>query len=88
VGGRDVIISRYLDRYPRQLSGGGASVVACAVALVRDPKVFLLDETAGQPRRKLRNTARRSEAVPAQIQTTTVYVTHDQVERDSAIASW
>src|SRR5438046_9668495 len=74
-------ISRYLDRYPRQLSGGERQRVALCRALVRDPKVFLLDEPLANLDAKLRNTARDElKRFQRQIQRTTVYVTHDQVE--------
>jgi hypothetical protein len=74
-------ITRYLDRYPRQLSGGERQRVALCRALVRDPKVFLLDEPLANLDAKLRNTARDDlKGFQRQIQTTTVYVTHDQVE--------
>src|SRR5438034_2225238 len=74
-------ITRYLDRYPRQLSGGERQRVALCRALVRDPKVFLLDEPLANLDAKLRNTARDElKRFQRRIQTTTVYVTHDQVE--------
>ncbi len=74
-------ITRYLDRYPRQLSGGERQRVALCRALVRDPKVFLLDEPLANLDAKLRNTARDDlKRFQRQIKTTTVYVTHDQVE--------
>src|SRR5467141_2978619 len=74
-------ITRYLDRYPLQLSGGERQRVALCRALVRDPKVFLLDEPLANLDAKLRNTARDDlKRFQRQIQTTTVYVTHDQVE--------
>src|SRR5437588_6325652 len=74
-------ISRYLDRYPRQLSGGERQRVALCRALVRDPKVFLLDEPLANLDAKLRNTARDDlKRFQRRIKTTTVYVTHDQVE--------
>src|SRR5213079_2169579 len=74
-------ITRYLDRYPRQLSGGERQRVALCRALVRDPKVFLLDEPLANLDAKLRNAARDDlKRFQRQIQTTTVYVTHDQVE--------
>src|SRR6266566_1438889 len=72
-------IARYLERYPRQLSGGERQRVALCRALVRDPKVFLLDEPLANLDAKLRNTARDElKRFQRQIQTTTVYVTHDQ----------
>src|SRR3989441_6834834 len=74
-------ISRYLDRSPRQLSGGERQRVALCRALVRDPKVFLLDEALANLDAKLGNTARDDlKRLQRRIQTTTVYVTHDQVE--------
>jgi multiple sugar transport system ATP-binding protein len=74
-------ITRYLERYPRQLSGGERQRVALCRALVRDPKVFLLDEPLANLDAKLRNTARDElKRFQRQIQRTTVYVTHDQVE--------
>src|SRR2546426_2832052 len=74
-------ITRYLDRYPRQLSGGERQRVALCRALVRDPKVFLLDEPLANLDAKLRNTARDDlKRFQRRIQTTTVYVTHDQGE--------
>ncbi|HZE93646.1 MAG TPA: ABC transporter ATP-binding protein, partial [Gemmatimonadales bacterium] len=74
-------IDRYLDRYPRQLSGGERQRVALCRAVVRDPKVFLLDEPLANLDAKLRNTARDElKRFQRRIKTTTVYVTHDQVE--------
>jgi multiple sugar transport system ATP-binding protein len=74
-------ITRYLDRYPRQLSGGERQRVALCRALVRDPKVFLFDEPLANLDAKLRNTARDElKRFQRQIATTSVYVTHDQVE--------
>src|SRR5688572_4228590 len=71
----------YLDRYPRQLSGCQRPRVAMGQAIVRDPKVFLFDEPLSNLDAKLR-VAMRSEikALHQRLKTTTVYVTHDQVE--------
>jgi len=71
----------FLDRYPRELSGGQRQRVAMGRAIVRDPKVFLFDEPLSNLDAKLR-VAMRSEikALHQRLKTTTVYVTHDQVE--------
>ncbi|MFT3820388.1 MAG: sn-glycerol-3-phosphate ABC transporter ATP-binding protein UgpC [Rubrivivax sp.] len=70
-----------LDRYPRELSGGQRQRVAMGRAIVRDPKVFLFDEPLSNLDAKLR-VAMRAEikALHQRLQTTTVYVTHDQIE--------
>src|SRR5438128_1882934 len=70
-----------LHRYPRELSGGQRQRVAMGRAIVRDPKVFLFDEPLSNLDAKLR-VAMRSEikALHQRLKTTTVYVTHDQVE--------
>src|SRR5437762_7194055 len=74
-------IAGYLGRYPRQPSGGERQRVALCRARVRDPQVFLLDEPLANLDAKLRNTARDElKRFQRQIQRTTVYVTHDQVE--------
>jgi multiple sugar transport system ATP-binding protein len=71
----------YLRRYPRELSGGQRQRVAMGRAIVRDPKVFLFDEPLSNLDAKLR-VAMRAEikALHLRLKTTTVYVTHDQVE--------
>jgi multiple sugar transport system ATP-binding protein len=74
-------LSDYLDRYPRQLSGGQRQRVAMGRAIVRDPQVFLFDEPLSNLDAKLR-VQMRSELkdIHARLKTTTIYVTHDQVE--------
>ena len=70
-----------LERYPRQLSGGQRQRVAMGRAIVRDPQVFLFDEPLSNLDAKLR-VAMRTEikALHQRLSTTTVYVTHDQIE--------
>ncbi|WP_417580253.1 ABC transporter ATP-binding protein [Pelagibacterium sp.] len=70
-----------LDRYPRQLSGGQRQRVAMGRAIVRDPQVFLFDEPLSNLDAKLR-VAMRTEikALHQRLGTTTIYVTHDQIE--------
>ncbi|MET3898045.1 multiple sugar transport system ATP-binding protein [Devosia sp. UYZn731] len=70
-----------LDRYPRQLSGGQRQRVAMGRSIVRDPQVFLFDEPLSNLDAKLR-VAMRAEikALHQRLKTTTVYVTHDQIE--------
>ena len=71
----------YLDRYPRQLSGGQRQRVAMGRAIVRDPQVFLFDEPLSNLDAKLRVVMRGEiKALHQKLKTTTVYVTHDQVE--------
>src|SRR6201746_795988 len=70
-----------LDRFPRQLSGGQRQRVAMGRAIVRDPQVFLFDEPLSNLDAKLR-VAMRAEIkeLHQRLKTTTVYVTHDQIE--------
>jgi multiple sugar transport system ATP-binding protein len=74
-------LRRLLDRYPRQLSGGQRQRVAMGRAIVRDPQVFLFDEPLSNLDAKLR-VAMRAEIkeLHQRLKTTTVYVTHDQIE--------
>jgi multiple sugar transport system ATP-binding protein len=74
-------LTQLLERYPRQLSGGQRQRVAMGRAIVRDPQVFLFDEPLSNLDAKLR-VAMRSEIKELQLRlkTTTVYVTHDQIE--------
>jgi multiple sugar transport system ATP-binding protein len=74
-------LTPYLDRYPRQLSGGQRQRVAMGRAIVRDPKVFLFDEPLSNLDAKLRVQMRTEiKALHQRLKTTTVYVTHDQIE--------
>jgi multiple sugar transport system ATP-binding protein len=74
-------IDHLLDRKPRQLSGGERQRVALGRALVREPAVFLLDEPLSNLDAKLRASARDElKRFQQQVGTTTVYVTHDQIE--------
>jgi multiple sugar transport system ATP-binding protein len=74
-------IGRLLDRKPRELSGGERQRVALARAIVREPAVFLLDEPLSNLDAKLRTAAREElEQFQKRVGTTTIYVTHDQVE--------
>jgi multiple sugar transport system ATP-binding protein len=74
-------LEEYLDRRPSQLSGGQRQRVAMGRAIVRQPRVFLMDEPLSNLDAKLR-VATRSEiaALQRRLGVTTVYVTHDQVE--------
>ena len=74
-------LTPYLDRYPRQLSGGQRQRVAMGRAIVRDPQVFLFDEPLSNLDAKLR-VAMRTEIkeLHQRLKTTTIYVTHDQIE--------
>ena len=71
----------YLDRYPRQLSGGQRQRVAMGRAIVRDPQVFLFDEPLSNLDAKLRVQMRAEiKELHQRLRTTTVFVTHDQIE--------
>ncbi|QEE40115.1 MULTISPECIES: sn-glycerol-3-phosphate ABC transporter ATP-binding protein UgpC [unclassified Methylobacterium] len=74
-------LTHLLDRYPRQLSGGQRQRVAMGRAIVRDPQVFLFDEPLSNLDAKLR-VAMRTEIkeLHQRLKTTTIYVTHDQIE--------
>ena len=74
-------ITQYLDRKPKALSGGQRQRVAIGRAIVRDPAVFLMDEPLSNLDAKLRNQM-RAEIIKLRqrINTTFVYVTHDQTE--------
>ena len=74
-------LTEYLDRRPKEMSGGQRQRVALGRALVRDPKVFLLDEPLSNLDAKLR-TQMRAEITKLhkKIKTTFIYVTHDQIE--------
>jgi multiple sugar transport system ATP-binding protein len=70
-----------LDRYPRQLSGGQRQRVAMGRCIVRDPQVFLFDEPLSNLDAKLRVQMRTEiKELHQRLKTTSVYVTHDQIE--------
>ena len=74
-------LTPYLDRYPRQLSGGQRQRVAMGRAIVRDPQVFLFDEPLSNLDAKLRVQMRTEiKELHQRLKTTTIFVTHDQVE--------
>ncbi|PZU20823.1 MAG: sugar ABC transporter ATP-binding protein [Shinella sp.] len=74
-------LTNLLDRYPRQLSGGQRQRVAMGRAIVRDPQVFLFDEPLSNLDAKLRVQMRAEiKELHHRLKTTTIYVTHDQVE--------
>ncbi len=74
-------IQDLLHRKPKQLSGGQRQRVALGRAIVREPQVFLMDEPLSNLDAKLRvQTRAEIKKLHARLQTTTVYVTHDQVE--------
>jgi multiple sugar transport system ATP-binding protein len=74
-------LTPYLDRFPRALSGGQRQRVAMGRAIVRDPRVFLFDEPLSNLDAKLRVQMRTEiKELHQRLKTTTVYVTHDQIE--------
>ncbi|TIU30145.1 MAG: ATP-binding cassette domain-containing protein, partial [Mesorhizobium sp.] len=74
-------LAPYLKRYPRQLSGGQRQRVAMGRAIVRDPQVFLFDEPLSNLDAKLRVQMRTEiKELHQRLKTTTIYVTHDQIE--------
>jgi multiple sugar transport system ATP-binding protein len=74
-------LTEYLERYPRQLSGGQRQRVAMGRAIVRDPQVFLFDEPLSNLDAKLRVQMRTEiKELHLRLKTTSVYVTHDQIE--------
>jgi len=74
-------LTPYLKRYPRQLSGGQRQRVAMGRAIVRDPQVFLFDEPLSNLDAKLRIQMRTEiKELHQRLKTTTVFVTHDQIE--------
>ena len=74
-------LTELLERKPRQLSGGQRQRVAMGRAIVRNPKVFLFDEPLSNLDAKLRVQMRTEiKRVHQKVKTTTVYVTHDQIE--------
>ena len=76
-----VELGDYLDRKPRALSGGQRQRAALARAVVRHPRVFLMDEPLSNLDAKLRLTMRAQlKHIQRKLETTTVYVTHDQIE--------
>lgn len=77
-------VSDLLDRYPSELSAGQQQRVAMGRALIRKPKVFLMDEPLGQLDARMRVQMRASlKRMQRELGITTIYVTHDQVEAQS-----
>ena len=72
-------LTPYLQRYPRALSGGQRQRVAMGRAIVRDPQVFLFDEPLSNLDATCAN-ARRNRELQQRLNSTTIYVTHDQIE--------
>ena len=78
---RKVELTEFLDRRPKALSGGQRQRVALARAIVRTPKVFLMDEPLSNLDAKLRVSMRAElKHLSRELMTTTIYVTHDQIE--------
>jgi len=74
-------LTDYFERYPRQLSGGQRQRVAMGRAIVRKPQVFLFDEPLSNLDAKLRVSMRTEiKALHQRLKTTSIYVTHDQIE--------
>jgi len=74
-------LTPYLNRRPQHLSGGQRQRVALGRAIVRDPKIFLLDEPLSNLDAKLRGSMRKElKALHHRLKTTMIYVTHDQIE--------
>jgi multiple sugar transport system ATP-binding protein len=74
-------LTPYLNRKPQQLSGGQRQRVALGRAIVRDPKIFLLDEPLSNLDAKLRGIMRKElKLLHHRLKTTMIYVTHDQIE--------
>ena len=74
-------LTEYFKRYPRQLSGGQRQRVAMGRAIVRKPQVFLFDEPLSNLDAKLRVSMRTEiKALHQRLRTTSIYVTHDQIE--------
>ena len=74
-------LTEFLDRKPKQLSGGQRQRVALGRAIVRNPKVFLMDEPLSNLDAKLRIQMRSEiKKLHEKLKTTFIYVTHDQTE--------